>query len=482
MSFFHWFGYGVVALCLILGLTACEREASSPFSSSSAGNAYVEVTSLESEQKSTESNQSEASAQLLFHKALKATRLVYASEKDNLSCNGAVVTNTAQVRQNQQLNLPCAAEAALSSGISELQYDLREKEGAPLSLPPTSAFGMWLYVEDPQALQEVTLSLYMDENTAGADFQKTASGFHQGWNLIRFAGVRRTSENWTVPTWNQIEQLQLSFSCLKETTVQIGSLWAENPDKATIILIEDGGFESFLEKAYPKLAARSIPVTWAIDVERMGTQQEDPLSARITEKEYEKLAKENGNAMNFHGYSGEVTASMTEEQLLEDNLQSLDYLLSKGWEKELMWRSAYCQNKAQNAQVSQTLFMATATPHAIYDMTVFPFINPFDVPRFALHDLYPARMETCFQLLGRNPRVSFALYPWDQPGCKTGYHPRRFRGFFSPLRPGNAGRVAAMLHLFPNLGGKRHFPYLRRRMGDQIFSANRIFDPLKRRA
>ena len=32
-------------------------------------------------------------------------------------------------------------------------------------------------------------------------------------------------------------------------------------------------------------------------------------------------------------------------------------------------------------------------------MTVFPFINPFDVPRFALHDLYPARMETCFQLL-----------------------------------------------------------------------------------
>lgn len=72
MSFFHWFGYGVVALCLILGLTACEREASSPFSSSSAGNAYVEVTSLESEQKSTESNQSEASAQLLFHKALKS--------------------------------------------------------------------------------------------------------------------------------------------------------------------------------------------------------------------------------------------------------------------------------------------------------------------------------------------------------------------------------------------------------------------------
>ena len=398
MSFFHWFGYGVIVLCLLLGLSSCEEEKPSSSPQSSVGDAYVDVSPSESKQESTKKDLSEAT-QLLFHKALKATRLVYASDKDKLSSSGATVTNTAQVRQNQRLNLTWVAEANLSRGFSDLQYDLTEKEGAPLSLPPTSAFGMWLYVEEPQALQSLTLSLSMDKNTVGEDFQKTASGFHQGWNLIRFAGVRRMSENWTIPTWNQVYRLQLSFSCSEETTVQIGPVWAENPDKATILLIEDGGFESFLEEAYPKLIARSIPVTWAMDVEKIGKGQENPLSARITEKEYEKLAKENGNAMNFHGYSGEVTASMTEEELLEDTLQSLDYLLAKGWDKELMWRSAYCQNKAQNAQVSQTLFMATATPNAIYDMTVFPFINPFNVPRFALHDLYPARMETCFQLL-----------------------------------------------------------------------------------
>lgn len=156
MSFFHWFGYGVIVLCLLLGLSSCEEEKPSSSPQSSVGDAYVEVTPSESKQESTKKDLSEAT-QLLFHKALKATRLVYASDKDKLSSSGATVTNTAQVRQNQRLNLTWVAEANLSRGFPTCSMTSRKKRGRPFPLPPTSAFGMWLYVEEPQALQSLTL-------------------------------------------------------------------------------------------------------------------------------------------------------------------------------------------------------------------------------------------------------------------------------------------------------------------------------------
>jgi len=263
--------------------------------------------------------------------------------------------------------------------------------------PPASAIGMWIYVSDPSLVTQVTLEI---RHPSTATWVRTKTGgFVQGWNLMRFTASAGASTNTLINEWGKgATWVRVIAVTTGATSFTIGHVWAECPPKAQILFIEDGGYKTFLDTGYVDLKNRNIPVTWSLDPVKLGINT-GTKGERITEKDVLRLGVENLNSMNFHGYTGDPTSSMTEAQIRADVMQSIKWLEQRGFYEARSWRSAWVQNSATNASASKDILMAYATPSSSASITCFPPDDRWNIPRLALHGMAQNTLGTYFDTL-----------------------------------------------------------------------------------
>lgn len=265
-----------------------------------------------------------------------------------------------------------------------------------LKHPPASAIGAWVYIEDPALLTQLTVEIRMP---SGATWSRTATNLKQGWNLLRFPSSAGAVESVLVSEWGiGATWVRLIAVTTGATSFTVGHVWAECPPKAQILFIEDGGYKTFLDTGYQDLKQRSIPVTWSLDPAKLGTNP-GTKAERITEADVLRVGKENQNSMNFHGYTGDPTSAMTEAEIRADVMKSLKWLEQRGFTEGHSWRSAWVQNSAQNAQASQDLLMAYATPSSSAALANFPPTDRWNIPRIALHGMSQSALDSYFNIM-----------------------------------------------------------------------------------
>lgn len=265
-----------------------------------------------------------------------------------------------------------------------------------LKHPPASAIGAWVYVDDPGLITQITIEIRLPST---ATWTRTESNLVQGWNLIRFPSSAGASESILINEWGKgATWVRFIAVTTGATSFTIGRVWAECPPKAQILFIEDGGYTTFLNTGYQDLKARNIPVTWSLDPAKLGTSL-GTKAERITETDVMELGKENNNSMNFHGYTGDPTATMTKEQIRSDVVKSLKWLDQRGFTEGYSWRSAWVQNSATNADAARSLLMAYATPNSSAALTNFPPTDRWNIPRLALHGMSQSALDSYFNIL-----------------------------------------------------------------------------------
>ncbi|RYI32027.1 hypothetical protein EVU96_00005 [Bacillus infantis] len=264
----------------------------------------------------------------------------------------------------------------------------------PVKFSPASAVGLWIYVKDPALISGFTIEIYLTD-TGSQKWVRTAQNFTVGWNLFRWP-----STTGGIGNWNEAYAIRIIAVTTGATDVTVGHIWMECPEKAQILFIEDGGYTTFLDNGYPDLKQRNIPVTWSIDPAKLGAE------GRITELQVLSLAKENHNDINYHGFDGTPTSTMTEAQIRMDCIKSIKWLQHRGIYEGNLWRSAWVQNTAQNAQAAKSLMLAYATPKNSSGLTCFPPQDRWDIARTSVHgstqetiDLHFANLKKTHQLL-----------------------------------------------------------------------------------
>lgn len=259
----------------------------------------------------------------------------------------------------------------------------------PWTIPPASAIGAWIYVPDSTRITSITIELYSNSGLS-AVWSRSATGLVNGWNLWRARAV-----DGTLTGWGTIYRLRLVVVTSAATSVTIGHVWAECPEKAAILFIEDGGYASFLATGYPALRARNIPVTWAIDPALLGTGS--GAAARIVEADLAALSPL--DSIGLHGWDGAATAAMTAAQIRTDTLKAIRWLSSRGHYGGRLWRAAWVQNSATNASAAQPYLLAYATPSSTASLECWPFTNRWNVPRLSLHGRSAATVDGWFDQL-----------------------------------------------------------------------------------
>lgn len=255
--------------------------------------------------------------------------------------------------------------------------------------PPASAVGIWFWIENKDALSNLVVQINHKGNPLAKWIRSMKSmpqdwKLQNGWNLLRFTSSDGMDADLLKKHWGKgIESIALSFITNKPTTAKIKDVWVECPEKAHLLFIQDGGYVSFLDKAYSSLVDRNIPVTWSIDIDLLGNG-EAPLD-RITEEDVLRLAKENNNSINYHGYDGKPTKNMTQGQIVEDHIKSNKWLKSRGFYSANIWRSAWVQNLAKNHYALKDYIFAYATPYSNSGLNSWPLIDRYNIKRVSLH-------------------------------------------------------------------------------------------------
>lgn len=279
-----------------------------------------------------------------------------------------------------------------------------------LTFPPASAIGAWVYIADISKISNVVLEI---NHPSGNKWSRSATSLAEplknGWNLMRFPSHEGLAASAMKSDWGKgINWVRVVLVTTAATDITIGHIWAECPSKAQILFIEDGGYKTFLDIGYPQLKARNIPVTWSLDPAILSTSI-GTKSERISESDVMKLGKENFNSMNFHGYDGTPTSSMTSTDIKKDIIKAQKWLERRGFFESASWRSAWVQNSATNASAAKSLLMAYATPTSAASLCAFPPTDRWNIPRISLHGRDTAYMDDIFAQLKINHEV-FVVY------------------------------------------------------------------------
>lgn len=234
----------------------------------------------------------------------------------------------------------------------------------PIDVPPSQGFLLDVDISDaamfPDSSKYMSVKIFTDAalTEEGAIHLVVGGGtpniYHgmkwsgaplkTGRNTIRCAADYQTS----VPaTWGvKVYKVQFIISPQTTVTLDVRGLMLEAPKKARAIVIADRGYKDFYDYAYPKLQAAGIPVTWAVDPGLFGTG--DGEYRAMTEAElHAAMASGNGDSCSFHAWQGQVTATLTPEQLVEDTARCIKWLQRHGYEGR-MWRAAFTQGRADS--------------------------------------------------------------------------------------------------------------------------------------
>ena len=267
----------------------------------------------------------------------------------------------------------------------------------PISIEPSAGVGMWVFIRDVSSIRGIALDIYHNE-TLSPYWTRTENSFVSGWNLLRWdAGTS------SLGAWTHVHRLRIRIINNGKTEVNIGSIFLEQRDKASLIIVNDGGRKSWKEIAYPELKARGIPTTWAINPNTFASHED-----KMSEEEVLSLMYDLESSFSFHSWgSGTPTAQMSKRETREDALRCIRYLKSKGLASDYLWRAAVHQNLAPYHKVNNDLLLASATHTGKTGRQplVFPFTDPYDIPRVVLHALDNDQMDSMFQSLKKTHGV-----------------------------------------------------------------------------
>lgn len=252
----------------------------------------------------------------------------------------------------------------------------------PLVLGPTSVIGMWIYVSDVTKIDSVSIDLFTDSGLETL----WASGDYilrlvNGWNFVRtWVGKAHGGGHALPANWGTFYRVRVIISSTAATDLTIGQIWAECPEKAQIMFILDGVFESaYTTEIYPALKARGIPVTFAQDTSQTG------VGLIMSLAQLQEAANDgNNNSIGFHGHDGTTDSSKTAAQLRADTMKAVKWLGKYGFTGGL-WRAAFFGNSAAQHAAIRGLVTAYACPAGASLIATWPFIDRWNVPRIGIH-------------------------------------------------------------------------------------------------
>lgn len=181
------------------------------------------------------------------------------------------------------------------------------------------------------------------------------------------------------PTWGTIHKIELVIRSATTVDVTFNHLFLETPKKARMLVVADRGYDTFDTYAYPKLKAAGIPVTFAVDPGLFGTG--DGQYKAMSEARIHEVARENNNSISFHAWQGQVTSTLTGEQLQDDTARCIKWLQKHGYSGR-MWRAAFTQGNAPEwAAVEDMVLAARSGMDTIArNISCWPAIHPMKIP------------------------------------------------------------------------------------------------------
>lgn len=252
--------------------------------------------------------------------------------------------------------------------------DLRLTPATAVTATGIAKIILTVYIPDASLINSLTFSLL------GTNWSRVKTDFVNGWNTLEFYTF-----DGVVSSWDTITGLRLYFAGTIGLSLYFAKCEFIRPEKANLIFVQDGGYSSFLDVAYPLLKEIDVPVTWALTPGRLG-QSAGAAGHVLTQEEIDTIATDYCSEFSFHSWAADRTSDMTAEELKDDAGKCINYLRRQGLAPSHVWRAAHTQNNAPEYEAEIGLVEALATGTAKTGHTVFPFPNRYNIPRTQVHE------------------------------------------------------------------------------------------------
>lgn len=321
-------------------------------------------------------------------------------------------SNVAYLFTGQSSEAPVAVSCAITADIVNFKYgtqawkmtmasavtaQMRLNQPSGVAFGAAGCIGSWIYVEDATKCTSITIEIAL--NSGLTTLWTRSFTPVTGWNFYRMQASAGTTS-----IWGTSYRVRINAVVNAATTVTVSTVWGEVRPKAQIILIEDGGYDALFysgANGYADVRSRNIPIVWAVDPAKFAPTD----AARINWVQL-RDAFNNGDEVNYHGYDGAVTSTMTAEQIAADDLAARQLLNQHGYTIG-PYRAAWVQNSAPNAAAVQNSMQWYATTSSTTGIICYPFPAPYkwDVFRTSVHGRTNANFDSYFGTLERTHGV-----------------------------------------------------------------------------
>lgn len=296
-----------------------------------------------------------------------------------------------------------------ASATAQLIFDPVAPTGHddPLTFPPAQCIGMWIYLSNAANVTNILCDIYGTAALTSDWQQGQTTGFSSGWNLIRFPAYDGLLNNWGTAYRLRVMVLTSAGGGCDAT---VGHVWAECREKASMLFVADGPYDTFMTSGYLDLSARKIPVTFACDVSPAAMGSGTGINKRATWSQIAAaMADGNGNSCGFHGFETAATSGMTAAQIQRNTTDAQRELARRGYLGGKLWRASWVGNLATNHAAAQSYLVAYATPVATANITMWPPRDRYNIPRITLHGQSPSAIDSIFDELQKT-RAVFPCY------------------------------------------------------------------------
>lgn len=284
--------------------------------------------------------------------------------------------------RHQPFSIKCTTNA------SQANTRFRIPQNTAVPIAGTQEIELYLYTTDAASIGGSHVIRLMGVTSGFSRNIDTA--LQNGWNKIRIP----TEGAGTIDYTTSETEWRLYVYSTAAATVWIGGIFAVKPDKANIIIADDGPYQSFYENAYPALKAIGVPVTWAGDWSKIGLSDKT-----ITQEELNLLAYDGISEFSFHNWDGTEQAEGTALGALRDTVNNIRYLQANGLQAERIWRAAWQGNNCAHPELANELVDASASHDGSTGVVQFPFPDRYNIPRWAMQGRSTSTVDTWFSKL-----------------------------------------------------------------------------------
>lgn len=273
---------------------------------------------------------------------------------------------------------------------------------------PISSVSIMIYVPDITKVTGLTVQLYTGATDVNYyNFNITvlrlglAGNLKNGWNIVRWTPSHKTITGSPLAFGN-VDHVRAVVVTNAATDVTIQQVAIQTRPKASILFIHDGGYTLWdRSPGYFDLRKRNVPVTWSVDTGLIGD------ATHVTDTRLREISQENRNSISFHGWDGSDTTVMTNAQVQAHTMQAIKWLSVRGYTGRI-WRSAWLQNSAPNAEATNEMVLVNPMfgTEGQERIQSWPFHDRYGVSRIAIQGKDQAGIDAIFTELKANHGVA----------------------------------------------------------------------------